>query len=188
MASIVRIPQFQYSLFITHITHSLHRPLSQSFSLSLSLSPQSLSTRWHSISSAHRRISTSLIQSQLCQTSQCSRLPATTIAIARSFHTALPRQRDYHFDTLKLVHRLREEGFTEEQSVAMMKVLSDVIEERWELNGLPWSVAIAGSCGSHNPGIPSADGSRCLFILRGLWQGYTCPYQCFGRLMNILCC
>jgi hypothetical protein len=39
------------------------------------------------------------------------------------------RRRDHHFDTLKFVQRL-EEGFTEEQSVAMMKVLNDVIEER----------------------------------------------------------
>jgi hypothetical protein len=41
------------------------------------------------------------------------------------------RQRDHHFDTLKFVKRLQGDGFTEEQSVAMMKVLNDVIEERW---------------------------------------------------------
>ncbi|QSZ35290.1 hypothetical protein DSL72_008159 [Monilinia vaccinii-corymbosi] len=47
----------------------------------------------------------------------------------RAFH-ATPRQsRDHHFDTLKFVQRLRDEGFTEAQAVAMMKVLSDVIEE-----------------------------------------------------------
>lgn len=51
----------------------------------------------------------------------------------RAFH-ATPRQsRDHHFDTLKFVQRLRDEGFTETQSVAMMKVLSDVIEERFIL-------------------------------------------------------
>lgn len=48
----------------------------------------------------------------------------------RSFHATATRLRDHHFDTLKFVQRLKEEGFTEEQSVAMMKVLSDVIEER----------------------------------------------------------
>ena len=48
----------------------------------------------------------------------------------RSFHATVTRPRDHHFDTLKFVQRLKEEGFTEEQSVAMMKVLSDVIEER----------------------------------------------------------
>ena len=138
-----RIPQFPYSFFITHKTASLHTPLFRSLSLTLFCSPQSgvnpPSTRWYSSSSAHRRIPTSFIQSQLCQARLCSRLLiqpprlatiAGATAGARSFHTALPRQRDYHFDTLKLVQRLREEGFTEEQSVAMMKVLSDVIEER----------------------------------------------------------
>ena len=146
MAPIVayhRIPQFPYSLFVTHTAPSLHRTLSQSYFLSLSRSPQSVvtppSTRWHSSSSAHCRIPTPVILSQLYQTRLCPRLPiqplrsatiATAITTARSFHAALPRRRDYHFDTLKLVQRLREEGLTEEQSVAMMKVLSDVIEER----------------------------------------------------------
>lgn len=54
----------------------------------------------------------------------------------RSFHTTTRRWRDHHFDTLKFVQRLKEEGFTEEQSVAMMKVLSDVIEERCSYNVL----------------------------------------------------
>ena len=49
----------------------------------------------------------------------------------RNFHATASRSRDHHFDTLKFVQRLKEEGFTEEQSVAMMKVLSDVIEERY---------------------------------------------------------
>lgn len=48
----------------------------------------------------------------------------------RAFHASAPRRRDHHFDTLKFVQRLQSEGFTEEQSVAMMKVLNDVIEER----------------------------------------------------------
>ncbi|KAI9843808.1 MAG: hypothetical protein M1837_006068 [Sclerophora amabilis] len=47
----------------------------------------------------------------------------------RTFQTTRPRGRDHHFDTLKFVQRLKEEGFSEEQAVAMMKVLSDVIEE-----------------------------------------------------------
>ncbi|KAI0482967.1 DUF1640-domain-containing protein [Xylariaceae sp. FL0804] len=50
-------------------------------------------------------------------------------ALRRSFHATAPRRRDHHFDTLKFVQRLQSEGFTEEQSVAMMKVLNDVIEE-----------------------------------------------------------
>ncbi|CAD6503880.1 BgTH12-05624 [Blumeria graminis f. sp. triticale] len=47
----------------------------------------------------------------------------------RDFRSAARQPRDHHFDTLKFVRRLQEEGFTEAQSVAMMKVLSDVIEE-----------------------------------------------------------
>ncbi|KAF3934100.1 hypothetical protein ABW19_dt0208059 [Dactylella cylindrospora] len=47
----------------------------------------------------------------------------------RGFSTTAPRPRDHHFDTLKVVERLKAEGFTEAQSVAMMRVLSDAIEE-----------------------------------------------------------
>ncbi|KAI9844307.1 MAG: hypothetical protein M1838_002234 [Thelocarpon superellum] len=49
--------------------------------------------------------------------------------LLRAFHATPPRERDHHFDTLKFVQRLKDEGFSEEQAVAMMKVLSDVIEE-----------------------------------------------------------
>ena len=47
----------------------------------------------------------------------------------RCFSTTPNNYRDHHFDTLKFVQRLRSEGFSEEQSKAMMLVLSDVIEE-----------------------------------------------------------
>ncbi|OAA38642.1 hypothetical protein NOR_06670 [Metarhizium rileyi] len=49
--------------------------------------------------------------------------------LARFFHATSLQRRDHHFDTLKFVKRLQGEGFTEEQSVAMMKMLNDVIEE-----------------------------------------------------------
>jgi hypothetical protein len=49
----------------------------------------------------------------------------------RHFSATTQRKRDHHFDTLKFVQRLQDEGFTEEQAVAMMKVLSDVVEERY---------------------------------------------------------
>ena len=45
------------------------------------------------------------------------------------FSTTPFLSRDHHFDTLKFVQRLKDEGFSEEQSKAMMLVLSDVIEE-----------------------------------------------------------
>ncbi|PQE27340.1 hypothetical protein CJF32_00000318 [Rutstroemia sp. NJR-2017a WRK4] len=67
------------------------------------------------------------------QNANNQRLPKPSIlqnpSCKRAFH-ATPRQsRDHHFDTLKFVQRLKDDGFTEEQAVAMMKVLSDVIEE-----------------------------------------------------------
>lgn len=59
-----------------------------------------------------------------------SRSGRSSLALQRqSFSTTAPRPRDHHFDTLKFVQRLKEEGFSEEQAAAMMKVLSDVVEE-----------------------------------------------------------
>lgn len=49
---------------------------------------------------------------------------------SRQFSTTARRAKDHHFDTLKFVQRLQDEGFSEEQAVAMMKVLGDVVEER----------------------------------------------------------
>ncbi|KAK7542519.1 uncharacterized protein J3D65DRAFT_547266 [Phyllosticta citribraziliensis] len=65
---------------------------------------------------------------------QQRRRPAQSSRIAqlecrRAFSATPSRPRDHHFDTLKFVQRLKDEGFTEDQAVAMMKVLSDVIEE-----------------------------------------------------------
>ncbi|OJD16059.1 hypothetical protein AJ78_03732 [Emergomyces pasteurianus Ep9510] len=47
----------------------------------------------------------------------------------RAFHSTPATRRDHHFDTLKIVQRLKSEGFSEEQAVALMRVLNDVIEE-----------------------------------------------------------
>ncbi|KAJ5550672.1 hypothetical protein N7461_005370 [Penicillium sp. DV-2018c] len=54
---------------------------------------------------------------------------ATFHPARRAFHATAVRPRDHHFDTLKFVKRLQAEGFSEEQSVAMMRVLNDVIQE-----------------------------------------------------------
>ncbi|GKZ17400.1 hypothetical protein AbraIFM66951_004700 [Aspergillus brasiliensis] len=54
---------------------------------------------------------------------------ATFNSARRAFHASAPQQRDHHFDTLKFVQRLKDEGFSEEQAVAMMRVLNDVIQE-----------------------------------------------------------
>ncbi|EEH19034.1 hypothetical protein PABG_01353 [Paracoccidioides brasiliensis Pb03] len=54
---------------------------------------------------------------------------ATFKPARRAFHNTPANQRDHHFDTLKIVQRLKREGFSEEQAVALMRVLNDVIEE-----------------------------------------------------------
>lgn len=56
--------------------------------------------------------------------------PAALLANRRAFHATAPRsQKGQHFDTLIFVQRLKEEGFTEEQAAALMKILNDVMEE-----------------------------------------------------------
>ena len=47
----------------------------------------------------------------------------------RAFSSSSVQRKDHHFDTLKFVRRLKGEGFSEDQAVAMMRVLNDVIEE-----------------------------------------------------------
>ena len=58
-----------------------------------------------------------------------SRYPYASHNQGQCFSTTPTLSRDHHFDTLKFVQRLKDEGFSEEQSKAMMLVLSDVIEE-----------------------------------------------------------
>jgi hypothetical protein len=60
----------------------------------------------------------------------------------RNFSTTARQGRDHHFDTLKFVQRLKGEGFTEEQAEAMMRVLSDVIEERYASSMFDPQVAV----------------------------------------------
>ena len=54
---------------------------------------------------------------------------ATYKQARKAFSTTAVQLKAHHFDTLKFVQRLKDEGFTEEQAVAMMRVLNDVIEE-----------------------------------------------------------
>jgi len=54
---------------------------------------------------------------------------ATFKPARRAFSSTSVQRKDHHFDTLKFVQRLKDEGFSEEQAVAMMRVLNDVIEE-----------------------------------------------------------
>lgn len=67
--------------------------------------------------------------------------PITTeLAARRQFSATTRNPRDHHFDTLKFVQRLKDEGFTEEQAEAMMRVLSDVIEERYAVRVLSYEL------------------------------------------------
>ncbi|KIW12351.1 hypothetical protein PV08_09628 [Exophiala spinifera] len=54
---------------------------------------------------------------------------ATFRPARRAFSATAACHKEHHFDTLKFVQRLKDEGFSEEQAVAMMRVLNDVIEE-----------------------------------------------------------
>ncbi|KAK2879503.1 hypothetical protein FQN49_000805 [Arthroderma sp. PD_2] len=54
---------------------------------------------------------------------------ATFNPARRAFHETAVTRKDHHFDTLKVVQRLKSEGFSDEQAVALMKVMTDVIEE-----------------------------------------------------------
>ncbi|EXJ96128.1 hypothetical protein A1O1_01254 [Capronia coronata CBS 617.96] len=54
---------------------------------------------------------------------------ATYKSARKAFSTTAVQRKEHHFDTLKFVQRLKGEGFSEEQAVAMMRVLNDVIEE-----------------------------------------------------------
>ena len=93
---------------------------------------------WQPVAAAPRRlaIAASPLAARQMQHANARRRRLSSAArsgspnLSRAFHATSLRARDHHFDTLKFVKRLREDGFTEEQSVAMMKVLSDVIEER----------------------------------------------------------
>ncbi|MCJ1329136.1 hypothetical protein MMC10_005814 [Thelotrema lepadinum] len=99
---------------------------------SIATQPQGyLRKRIARISPTHRDLTKSIFtalvsSSHVSQTSSTSTSPFLNL---RSFHTTKPLLRDHHFDTLKFVQRLRDEGFSEEQATAMMRVLSDVIEE-----------------------------------------------------------
>ncbi|KAL8942386.1 MAG: hypothetical protein Q9216_001706 [Gyalolechia sp. 2 TL-2023] len=81
------------------------------------------------------RVSTTqVVQARTRQSSGIIRAPnplraAFRIVSQKPFSTTSFLFRDHHFDTLKFVQRLKDEGFSEEQSKATMLVLSDVIEE-----------------------------------------------------------
>ncbi|SPN96589.1 related to middle part of C.elegans myosin heavy chain A [Cephalotrichum gorgonifer] len=55
--------------------------------------------------------------------------PLQSRAPIRLIRTTAPNRLGQHFDTLRFVQKLQDEGFTEEQAAALMKILNDVMEE-----------------------------------------------------------
>ena len=84
------------------------------------------STTWRYKSNEHA-LSSLISHRQRPLLARCS--DVARIHQQQGFSTTPTLSRDHHFDTLKFVQRLKDEGFSEEQSKAMMLVLSDVIEE-----------------------------------------------------------
>lgn len=106
------------------------------------LIPQDQSSRGYSTSARDSRFTSTVARRPL--TSSVTRLSAEPLRspvrhngvyvatfkpAQRAFHATPARPRDHHFDTLKFVKRLQAEGFSEEQAVAMMRVLNDIIQE-----------------------------------------------------------
>lgn len=91
--------------------------------------------RRHQSSTAPERCASRPITTALQRHKQSTYSAARVTSIfesRRNFSATAPQFRDHHFDTLKFVQRLKDEGFTDEQAEGMMRVLGDVIEERSE--------------------------------------------------------
>ncbi|KAI8935891.1 hypothetical protein NX059_007404 [Plenodomus lindquistii] len=93
---------------------------------------QSHAASEHRIARQHPQLSTKQAHS-IRQWRQKSPQHASSVSAAvaqrRNFSASTSQRKDHHFDTLKFVQRMKEEGFSEEQAEGMMRVLSDVIEE-----------------------------------------------------------
>jgi hypothetical protein len=112
-----RIPTFQKPLPV----HTAHAPLSSNRSYSQSNQPGPLQKRSRASSQTHSADAAPIRHNGV--------YAAAFKPARRAFSSSRALKKDHHFDTLKFVQRLRGEGFSEEQAVAMMRVLNDVIEE-----------------------------------------------------------
>ena len=129
MATNIVVPRFLLPQSSWKVAVSVSRALAQPLPRLRFSSPfprRRLTTRVHQFHySSHSRPSIHALHHSSYQSIPHSPL----IAAVRAFSTTQNLARDHHFDTLKFVQRLKDEGFSEEQSKAMMLVLSDVIEE-----------------------------------------------------------
>lgn len=143
------------------------RPLLRSFAVAVSKPSQALTPPFNP-SKPRWAISPSLHQRQRHDTStfrSLSNLPlfpphkslsSPPPPTRRPFSTTRGLLRDHHFDTLKFVQRLQEEGFSEDQARAVMLVLSDVIEE--SIQNLTRTMVLRE--GTYSPKVPSVSHPR----------------------------
>lgn len=123
---------FSKSLALTNQKFTrAHHPAIQYRSLHRASSHQSQPSHHDNYRPYRPSISRPIYHSPLRPCARPSLLPTLfcRLTFHKPFSTTVARYRDHHFDTLKFVQRLKDEGFSEEQSKAMMLVLSDVIEE-----------------------------------------------------------
>lgn len=108
-----------------------HHPTTQYRSLPRAASYPAEPSHHESYRPYRPSISRLIYRSSLRPSAPPSLLPTLfcRLTFHKPFSTTVALHRDHHFDTLKFVQRLKDEGFSEEQSKAMMLVLSDVIEE-----------------------------------------------------------
>ncbi|KAL1955052.1 hypothetical protein VTO42DRAFT_343 [Malbranchea cinnamomea] len=114
-----------------HGTTAFH--VSQTRTFSLASSP--VLRQFNASSQAAKKKNTKISSTSASSDSACPPIRYNGVYVAvfkparRAFHATAAARRDHRFDTLKVVQRLKDEGFSEEQAVALMRVLNDVIEE-----------------------------------------------------------
>ena len=122
------IPRFllpRLSWVPAHVTVPAHASRASAAAFYRQINTQSRGQRGLRTSSERQTASQSAIIKKITETRRGARI----------FSTTVPQARDHHFDTLKFVQRFQDEGFSEEQAAAMMKVLGDVVEERSVVRG-----------------------------------------------------
>lgn len=125
-SSLLTVPKISLVLQHRHHLNRKFRPLSSSFIFPHTSKPRSSSTT----SSLFTQPVPVLLNRRYKLSIKKNNGNVSTVASQKALFSTAPHWgRDHHFDTLKVVQRLKDEGFSEEQSRAMMLVLSDVIEE-----------------------------------------------------------
>lgn len=123
-------PAVPRSSRVFRISSTLKRGISTDRRTETSPSERTTPARHASLKWPQSRLFSSIARSPSIRHDCIRQYPLLTKIRKHGFSSTASVARDHHFDTLKFVQRLREEGFNEEQAVAMMNVLSNVVEER----------------------------------------------------------